>query len=307
MAEIRRTDLALETHELNAEQGIDDGIITREETISGVQVTTAEIKPGKGEEMSGKKAGMYITVDIGRVWQFDSVRVKEIATLLADKIKALLPNCDGPVLVAGLGNENVTPDSIGPKIVEGLLVSHHIKELNTKLYDTIGFGDVAAFAPGVLGQTGIESADIIKSVVTSLKPSCVIVIDALSSRRLARLATTVQLADSGISPGSGVNNSRRRLDKETLGVPVVSIGMPTVVDAATLAYDLLEEIANREKLSINITEEVINKSLTENSRNFFITPKETDIIIMSGSKLLTMALNMALHPNIPPDEIPEYL
>lgn len=307
MAEFRRTDLALETHELNAEQGIDDGIITREETINGVQVTTAEIKSGKGEEMSGKKAGMYITVDIGRVWQFDSVRVKEIATLLADKIKALLPTCDGPVLVAGLGNENVTPDSIGPKIVEGLLVSHHIKELNTKLYDTIGFGDVAAFAPGVLGQTGIESADIIKSVVTSLKPSCVIVIDALSSRRLARLATTVQLADSGISPGSGVNNSRRRLDKETLGVPVVSIGMPTVVDAATLAYDLLQEIANREKLSINITEEVINKSLTENSRNFFITPKETDIIIMSGSKLLTMALNMALHPNIPPDEIPEYL
>lgn len=307
MAEFRRTDLALETHELNAEQGIDDGIITREETINGVQVTTAEIKSGKGEEMSGKKAGMYITVDIGRVWQFDSVRVKEIATLLADKIKALLPDSDGPVLVAGLGNENVTPDSIGPKIVEGLLVSHHIKELNTKLYDTIGFGDVAAFAPGVLGQTGIESADIIKSVVTSLKPSCVIVIDALSSRRLARLATTVQLADSGISPGSGVNNSRRRLDKETLGVPVVSIGMPTVVDAATLAYDLLQEIANREKLSINITEEVINKSLTENSRNFFITPKETDIIIISGSKLLTMALNMALHPNIPPDEIPEYL
>ena len=303
----RRTDLAVETHEINATQGVDDGIITREDTITGINVTTAEIKPGKGEEMSGKSAGMYYTFDIGRVWHVDSIRFNEIARVVADKISELLPLNRGTVLVAGLGNEDVTPDSIGPRIVAGLVISHHIKELNQKLYNTVGFGDVAAFAPGVLGQTGIESADIIKSVVDTLKPSYVIVIDALSSRRLSRLATTVQLSNTGISPGSGVNNSRRKLDKETLGVPVISIGMPTVVDAATLAYDLLEEVAGFEKININITEDVINRALTENSKNFFISPKETDLIIKAGAKLLSTAINMALHPEIPPEEIPEYL
>ncbi|HBL83823.1 MAG: hypothetical protein A2Y17_08215 [Clostridiales bacterium GWF2_38_85] len=303
----KRTDLALEVHELNTEQGKDDGIITREENIDDIIVTTAEIKEGKGEELSGKSAGIYITVDVGRVWQYDSVRFNKIAKILSNQLKKLLPEGDGTVLIAGLGNENITADSIGPKIIEGIIVSHHIKVLNRELYDKIGFSDVAAFAPGVLGQTGIESAEIIKSVAEKANPSCIIVIDALSSRRLARLATTVQIADSGIAPGSGVNNSRARLDKTTLGVPVISIGIPTVVDAATLAYDLIEEVSKKENVAMTISEEVLNKSLTENSRNFFITPKETDVIIKSGAKLLSTALNMALHKNLPPEEIPEYL
>ena len=211
------------------------------------------------------------------------------------------------VLVVGLGNENVTADAIGPRVASGLVISHHIKELKRTLFDSIGFGDVSAIAPGVLGQTGIESAEIVKSVTAAVKPSCVIVIDALASRRLARLATTVQLSDKGISPGSGVNNSRQRLDDQTLGVPVVSIGIPTVVDAATLVYDLIEEVNRTKDEKIQIDPELIGKTLTENRRNFFITPKETDIIIKSSAKLLSTALNMALHPKLPPEEIPEYL
>ena len=303
----KRTDLALEAHELNNEQGRDDGIITRDETIEVINLTVAEIKPGKGEETSGKSAGMYITSDVGRVWQYESTRFNKVAEIVANQLKKLLPQGDGTVLVAGLGNNNITADSIGPKIIEGIIVSNHIKLLNKELYDKIGFSDVTAFAPGVLGQTGIESAEIIKSVAEKLKPSCIIVIDALSSRRLARLATTVQLADSGISPGSGVNNSRERLDKTTLGVPVISLGMPTVVDAATLAFDLIDEVAKKENITVNINEETLTKSLTENSRNFFITPKETDVIIKSGAMLLSTALNMALHKNLPPEEIPEYI
>lgn len=305
---LQRTDLATELHELNVEKGVDDGIVTKDEEISGFFCTTVEIKPGKGEDLSGKLAGIYITIDIGRIWEYESSSFNAAAKVVADKLSGLLPKDENrSVLVVGLGNENVTADAIGPRVASGLIISHHIKELKRTLYDSIGFGDVSALAPGVLGQTGIESAEIVKSVTATVKPDCVIVIDALASRRLERLATTVQLSDKGISPGSGVNNSRQRLDEDTLGVPVISIGMPTVVDAVTLVYDLIEEVNRSQEQKIKIDAELLSRTLTENRRNFFITPKETDTIIKASAKLLSTALNMALHPKLPPEEIPEYL
>lgn len=296
----KRTDLALEVHELHGDKS---GIEVEEAVKEGINVTTAVVKPGEGERLSGKSAGKYITLDVGAVWQYDLSNFNRVARLLSEEISALLPEGEGCVLVAGLGNEEITPDSLGPRAVKKLLVTRHISSLDPVLYQNVGFGSVAAISPGVLGQTGIESAEIIKSVAHSIKPRCVIIIDSLASRRLSRLATTVQLSDSGISPGSGVSNQRRELNESLLGAPVISIGIPTVVDAATLAYDLLEEHNGEPDESFVA---VIEKILVGSGKNMFVTPKENDVIARETAKLLATAINLAVH-KIDISELDEYI
>lgn len=286
----KRTDLALEVKELHSENS---GIIAAEEDKNGIKITRAEILKGEGERLSGKSAGKYITLEIGKFWQEERAREDVIAEQLAKELQALIPEGDGCVLLAGLGNESITPDSLGPKTVKRLLVTRHLKELDPSLYENADFGCVAAIAPGVLGQTGIESAEIIKSVAESIKPKCIILIDALASRRLERLATTVQLSDSGISPGSGISNKRRELNSDYLGAPVISIGIPTVVDAATLALDILEEEYG--EISEERFGQIAEKLLSGSGSTMFVTPKESDIIAESTAKLLADALNSALH------------
>ena len=313
----RRTDLALEVHEINSEKGKEDGVIVNESDMDGVAVTTAEVKEGEGERLTGKSAGIYTTVDIGRVWQYDSERFNKTARVLSQVLDRLLPERDQEscVLVAGLGNEDITPDSIGPKVVGKVIVTRHIRTLNRELYDSIGFGSLAAISPGVLGQTGIESAEIIKSVAERVKPSCVILIDALASRKLSRLATTVQLSDNGIRPGAGVANNRTEMNEHSLGVPVVSIGVPTVVDAATLAYDLLEELAadpnikgGQDKAGFDkIYDEIIEKLMSGSGRSMFITPKESDVITRETARLIATAINLSLHKGIDIKDMGEYL
>lgn len=300
---IKRTDLALEAHEINAEQGKDDGVITREETRGNLKITFAEIKEGKGEELTKKRAGMYITADIGKVWQDGRADFNEKAKELSKLLASLLPETDDKtVLAIGLGNEDITADALGPQTVSRLLVTRHIKILNPELAEALGFGNLSAFCPGVLGQTGIESASLIKSAVDSISPACVIVVDALAARRLERLATTVQLSNTGISPGSGVENKRTEISKETLGVPVVSVGIPTVVDAATLACDLFEKCG----ATLCENEAVIEEELKKQGGSLFITPKESDSVIKETSKLLARAINLALHKDLSPEELSEY-
>ncbi len=296
----KRTDLALEIHELRGEES---GITVREEIKEGFKVTLAEVSKGKGEELSGKRAGKYITVEMGKIWQTDRESFSRIARLLASELESLLAQGEGCVLVAGLGNEEITPDSLGPRVVKKLLVTRHIKTMDSELFNSAGFGCVAAISPGVLGQTGIESAEIIKSVCLAVKPRCVIVIDSLASRRLNRLATTVQISDEGISPGSGVSNKRVELSADLLGAPVISVGIPTVVDAATLAYDLLEEHSGREDESFA---EVIERILVGSGKDMFVTPKDNDVIAREASKLLASAINIALH-QMDINEINEYI
>lgn len=295
----KRTDLALEVHEIHGESSKIEVSKTEKE---GITVTTAVVKEGEGEKISGKSAGKYITLDVGEIWRMDKKRFAVTARVIAAEIDALVPKGGGCVLVVGLGNESITPDSVGPRAVKNLVVTRHIEAIDPILYNSAGFGKVAAIAPGVLGQTGIESAEIIKSICQSLKPKCVVIIDSLASRRLARLATTVQLSDSGISPGSGVSNRRAELNQKTLSTAVVSIGVPTVVDAATLAYDLLEENmpASDEKYV-----GIIEKVLSGNGKNMFVTPKENDIIAAETAKLIATAINMALH-KMSIEELNEY-
>lgn len=294
------TDLALEVHELRGEAS---GITVEEVIREGIRITTATVKKGEGERLSGKRAGEYITFEVGKIWQCEKTKFNNIARVIADELRAILPSHDGETLVVGLGNEEITPDSVGPRAVKRLLVTRHIKGIDPLLYDTAGFGNVAAIAPGVLGQTGIESAEIIKSVCDSIKPKCVIAIDSLASRRLSRLATTVQLSNGGISPGSGVSNKRSELSEQTLGVPVISLGVPTVVDAATLAYDLLEEHSGD---SDGCFADIVEKVLAGDGKSMFVTPKDNDVIAIETAKLLSTAINMALH-NIGIDEINEFI
>lgn len=293
----KRTDLALEVHELKGEES---GIKVNEEVKFGIPVTTAEVLQGEGERMSGKRAGKYITADIGRIWQSDNERFNAAARVIADELKSLLPKKQGCVLIVGLGNKYVTPDSVGPRVVEKLLVTHHINSIDPELYKEAGFGDLAAISPGVLGQTGIESAEMVKSVSETLKPACVIIIDALASRRLSRLATTVQISDTGIAPGAGVSNKRTELNSEYLGAPVISMGVPTVVDAATLVLDLLESH------KAEIDEAAAEALLSGNGRELFVTPKENDVIAAETASLLAAAVNMAVH-GMELSEIKEYI
>ncbi len=305
----KRTDLALEMRELNAEPGKQDGILTEEREENGIRVTSMRILPGEGERLSGKQPGVYITVDVGEIWHAQSDAFGAAAEILAKELRALLPEKRGCVLVAGLGNDRITPDSIGPRVVSGVLVTRHIRILDQSLFESAGFGELAAVAPGVLGQTGIESAEIIRSVTERIRPSCVIAIDALASRRLSRLASTVQLSDTGIRPGSGVSNTRSCLSAETLGVPVISIGVPTVVDAGTLAYDLLEELAEKEGYPADLPtfDKVVQKLLSGAGKDFFITPRDSDTVAAGAARLIAAGINLALHEGMTLEELAEYL
>ena len=294
-----RTDLALEAHEINAQAGREDGIRTEEETIDGFSITTVHVGEGEGERLAKKKAGTYINVDVGKSWLLASEGFAALVALLAGQLRKLFPaDFSGTALVVGLGNYDITADSIGPKAVEKVVVTRHLRTLNPQLYESAGFGDLCAFAPGVLGQTGMESAEIVRSIVEAVRPSLIVAIDALASRRLARLATTVQLCDTGIYPGAGVSNRRSELSAETLGVPVISIGVPTVVDAATLAYDLLGE---------NADEKTAAALLAGDGKDMFITLQESDVITKQTARLLGFAINRAFHGELSVEEMEELL
>ena len=228
-----RTDLALEQKELNPDQT--DGIESEETVLDDIKITRIRIKNENGERTLGKPIGTYVTVETPPLT--DSGEMNETAiNAVSNELIGFLPK--GLVLVAGLRNTAITPDAIGPKAAKGILATRHIEG---EIARSIGLDDmrpVAVISPGVLGQTGIETGEIIAGIVRLIKPSAVIVIDALASRCLSRLGCTIQMSDTGICPGSGVGNKRAEISQKTIGVPVISVGIPTVVDAVTLAQDL---------------------------------------------------------------------
>ncbi len=276
MNDLPRTDLAAEAHGINAERGVDDGMILDNTELLGFSLCKAEIKKGEGERKSGRCAGTYYSLDVGKLWLCDSRRRGDAEQALAALIASLLPSGDAPVLVAGLGNSDIGADSVGPRCVSGLVVSHHLRSLNAALYNSLGLSDMAAVLPGVLGQTGVESAVLIKAAVEKLSPKCVIAVDALAARSVSRLGTTVQLSNAGIAPGSGVCNARSELSEGTLGVPVLALGVPTVVDAGTLVRDM----GGKAEAEFD---------------SFFVTPKETDLMARVVAMLFSKAINRAVH------------
>ncbi|MBQ8895944.1 MAG: GPR endopeptidase [Clostridia bacterium] len=296
----KRTDLALEVRELRGEES---GIAVSEQNSGGIKITEAVVAEGDGEKNSGKPAGVYTTLDIGSAWRESREGFSNTANILASRISLLLPQGEGTVLVAGLGNWEITPDSIGPRTVKGLLVTRHIKSIDSALFESAGFKSLAATATGVLSQTGVETAEQIKSICDAVKPKCVVAVDALAARRLTRLCTTVQLSNGGIAPGSGVANRRSAINSKLLGVPVIALGVPTVVDAATLACDILEENSGAFG---GDTEKKLEGMLGSAWRDSFVAPKEIDMLARRISSLLATALNIAVH-QMPAEQINDFI
>ncbi|MCJ7841818.1 GPR endopeptidase [Lederbergia sp. NSJ-179] len=250
-----RTDLATEAFELALEQLTGkkkhkiekkeiEGVIIQEKMEDDIKISMATITP-EGEKRLGKKQGYYLTLEVQGIRSQDSVTQQNVQEVFAREFHSFLHMLnipkDASCLVVGLGNWNVTPDALGPSVCENLIITRHLFQLQPENVEK-GYRAVSAIAPGVMGLTGIETSDIIFGVVERSKPDFVIAIDALASRSIERVNATIQISDTGIHPGSGVGNKRKELSKETLGVPVISIGVPTVVDAVTITSDTIDFI-----------------------------------------------------------------
>lgn len=288
-----RTDLALERRESVADGEI-EGVEFSINEEDSVKVSHINIINEKGEKALGKSKGRYITAEIPSL-KLMSENLESWSRIVSKEIRSLLPE-KGTVLVAGLGNRDITPDALGPECVSQLLATRHIKsEVGIPSYLS-ELRSVAGIVPGVLGNTGIETAEILKGLVAQIEPSAVIVIDALASRSLERLGNTVQMCDTGVSPGSGVGNRRRKINREFLGVPVIAVGVPTVVDGLTVALDIMKEGG------IEFDEEK-KKAIFKSEKGMMVTPKEIDLVIKRASKLLSLSINRALQPDLQPDDI----
>ena len=283
---VKRTDLALEARELwqeSAERTTRlSGVKATKTKREGYPVTRVDILDQRGEKALGKPQGSYLTIDLTTFWQRKSDFFERAVRAVGSQLRELLPE-EGPVLVIGLGNDAMTPDAVGPLAVDNVLITRHLIAAMPKHF--AGFRPVAVFRTGVLGTTGVESAEAVRGLVAQVKPSLVIAIDALAARRVGRMCTTVQLSDTGIVPGSGVGNHRAALNKETLGVPVFAVGVPTVVDAATLAADLLEESG---------VENIDPESLRGGGQTLMVTTQDIDRQVRDLSKVIGYSINWAL-------------
>ena len=279
-----RTDLAIECREMFGAEIA--GVESLVHDSDGITVTRVKVTTDEGAKQIGKPMGDYVTVEIDSMLLENEDVVDRISGAVCDELKKLilLKNTDS-VLIVGLGNRYITPDSIGPKAVSKITVTRHITKEAQMGFD-FNVRAVSAVAPGVLGITGIETGEIVKGVVEHIKPSLIIAVDALAARSMKRLGTTVQLSNTGICPGSGVGNNRKELTEKTLGVPVIAVGVPMVVDAVTLALDILgeKEINSR-----------VDSTLSDRSKNMIVTMNDVDAISEKISTIIADGINMAIH------------
>lgn len=282
---IKRTDLALEARELWQESAAKttrlQGVKATKQKLEGYPVTRVDILDQRGEQALGKPQGSYLTIDISTFWKRKSNFFERAVRAVGSQLKSLLP-AEGPALIIGLGNAAMTPDAVGPLALESVLITRHLISAMPRHFS--GFRPVAVFRTGVLGTTGVESVEAVRGLVAEVQPALVIAIDALASRRCERVCTTVQLSNTGIVPGSGVGNHRWALNQETLGVPVFAVGVPTVVDAATLAADLLEESGTS----------FDPETLQHSRQNLMVTPRDIDQQVRDLGKVVGYGINWAL-------------
>lgn len=304
-----RTDLAMEATEAYGQQQI-PGVNVINEVIQGIRKTKVTISTPEGEQALGKKMGTYVTLETKELAHGDANIDETCSKTLAEEIKAMAGDAlNGVILVVGLGNHMVTPDSLGPVVCDMVFVTRHIHEYVPESVDE-RMGNVCAISPGVLGITGIETGEIIKGVVDHVKPSLVIAIDSLASRSIDRVRTTLQLGDSGIAPGAGIGNKRKALDRESLGIPVLALGVPLVVYASTVANDLLEAAMAKTPEDTRIQarmRDLLKGMMDVEGADMIVTPKEIDKVVEDLARIISDALNIALHRNLTLEETRRYM
>ncbi len=316
-----RCDLAIEAHEMLAAGNEDNfsisGVSVEEQTEGDfISITRVRVDNETGASRLGKPCGNYVTIEMPRRFygqqkiyeQMCRCCAKELKSIVSSKLKE-----DESVLVAGLGNRNITADALGPKVVDSLMITRHLKKYIPEEIDE-GIRPVCAIAPGVLGITGIETEEIVRGLSEQVKPALIIVIDALCSGRVERINTTIQITDTGITPGAGVGNKRKTINSESLGVPVIAIGVPTVVDAATIAaagLDIaLKESGNSKELAALDDGERydrIKAAIEPEFGNMIVAPKDVDNIIEDISSVIANGINISLHRGITLSDIDRYV
>ena len=307
-----RTDLALERRDIyqkaNKLNQIDGVESTEEEINDNIKVSRVKITNSKGEEALGKPIGTYVTIDVKKLKMAGEEEIQKTSEVLTDELKKIVEmhvNNQEDILIVGLGNIYVTPDALGPKVINEIDVTRHIIKYLPQYVDE-GTRPVSAISPGVLGTTGIETVEILKGIVENIHPKLLILIDALASRIIERISSTIQISDTGIVPGAGVGNTREEISENSLGIPVVSIGIPTVVELATLVSDGIDIFIDRlqekaesneylNKLQQNDKYEEVKEALNVGDYNMIVTPKEIDDLIENMKDIVARGINFAVN------------
>ena len=292
-----RTDLALERRDIYQK-------VNNLKQIDGIKSTEEEIN---GEKAIGKPVGNYVTIDVKKLKLAEDEDIQKASEVVTKELKKIInihTDKQGDILVVGLGNIYVTPDALGPKVINEIDVTRHIIKYLPQYVDE-GTRPVSAISPGVLGTTGIETVEILKGIVDNIHPKLLIVIDALASRSIDRISSTIQISDTGIVPGAGVGNTRQEISQTTLGIPVIALGIPTVVELATLVSDGIDIFIDRlqekaesneylNKLQQNDKYEEVKEALNVGDYNMIVTPKEIDDLIENMKDIVARGINFAV-------------
>lgn len=298
----KRTDLALEVRESFPEDDVEvSGVVLEDETyLDGrIKKTMVEIKNEHGQEQMHKPIGNYITLEFTDKGKYDDLEErkktrKTAAMLIAQIIEKLVPAQGEVYLAAGLGNRFATPDALGPFVLDDVMVNRHIK----KNFDDLCQEDkrtLCAVSPGVMGQTGMETREILGGIIDSVRPCCLLVVDSLASRSIKRLCSTIQITDTGISPGAGIGNNRNALNEKELNIPVIAIGVPTVVDAYTIVSECMEQSLIKEGYTVEQIELFLRSFASESMGELFVTPKDIDEQIRDIGKLVAEGINLFVY------------
>lgn len=317
---VGRSDVASEA--VSRISGEISGVVKNEYAENGVRVTAIKITDDYASEVIGKPKGEYITVDIGTAFEDDGVFQTAIEVVYRNLSEMLIKKIGKRMftaLVAGLGNSALTSDAIGPETVKGIIVTRHIKSASPRIFEDMKFNSVSITVPGVLGSTGIESSSAVRALAKEVEPDIIIAVDALASDNPERLCRSVQITDTGISPGSGVGNSRKELSENTLGVPVIAVGVPTVSDSLTVTGSVISgvlsslenssdssDILFSDRLSSVWNEtsfEILKDKITASAFNYIITPKDIDCLVKKAARLVSVSVNKALHNGISEEDI----
>ncbi|MDO4481675.1 MAG: GPR endopeptidase, partial [Bacillota bacterium] len=322
-----RTDLALESRDFLAETGDTqiEGLVSEEYSSGNIKVTSISIQTEEAGARMEKPRGTYVTLELPPIEDCEPAERAECSRIICSEIRKMVSIDAGTkTLVVGLGNHDITSDALGPKTASGIIVTRHSFIILGR-EDCSDISDVSVITPGVMGTTGIETVDMIQGIVEKTKPDLVIAIDALASRNVSRITTTIQMCDTGISPGAGVGNNRKGINEDTLGVKVLAIGVPTVINTSSIIYDIVAEYSKRKDVKNNIMlgpvgdamrnfSQELNRNPESSRRlismlpeNMIVTPGNIDEIISGFASVLSGGINLALHPGLSLEDISNYI